>query len=87
MGWKSKFIFLLIVYFAGFATAVYWLVPGENESEACFSENTGISAINTDGFARGLKTGMDQCMEFTKEAVAKANELIKDKINEKRGAS
>jgi len=25
--WRSKFIFLLIVYFAGFATAIYILVP------------------------------------------------------------
>ena len=29
MGWKSKFVFLLIVYFAGFATAVYNLAPSD----------------------------------------------------------
>ncbi|MDD5134061.1 MAG: hypothetical protein PHP01_01465 [Phycisphaerae bacterium] len=28
MGWRSKLIFLMIVYFAGFATAVYYLAPG-----------------------------------------------------------
>ncbi|MFA6186807.1 MAG: hypothetical protein WC770_06320 [Phycisphaerae bacterium] len=27
MGWRSKFIFLLVVYFAGFATAIYYLAP------------------------------------------------------------
>jgi hypothetical protein len=33
MGWKGKFVFLLIVYFAGFATAVYYLAPsGENNN-------------------------------------------------------
>ena len=34
MGWKSKFVFLLIVYFAGFATAVYNIAPsGEKGSD------------------------------------------------------
>lgn len=27
MSWRSKFLFLLIVYFSGFATAVYYLAP------------------------------------------------------------
>jgi hypothetical protein len=27
MGWRSKFIFLLIIYFSGFATAIYYLAP------------------------------------------------------------
>lgn len=27
MGWRSKLLFLLIVYFAGFATAIYHLAP------------------------------------------------------------
>ena len=27
MGWRSKFVFVLIVYFAGFATAIYCLCP------------------------------------------------------------
>ena len=29
MGWRSKFIFLLVVYFAGFATAIYYLAPSD----------------------------------------------------------
>jgi hypothetical protein len=42
MGWKGKFVFLLIIYFAGFGTAVYYLAPpgpGGN--------NKGISASFT----------------------------------------
>ena len=31
MGWRGKFLFLLIVYFAGFATAVYYLAPSGRE--------------------------------------------------------
>ena len=32
MGWKSKLLFMLIVYFAGFATAIYYLAPGGIQS-------------------------------------------------------
>ena len=33
-GWRTKFIFVLIVYFAGFATAIYILAPTpENHPE------------------------------------------------------
>jgi hypothetical protein len=48
MGFKSKFLFLLIVYFAGFATAVYHLSPdGRVGPETAFasggSEDQGQS--------------------------------------------
>ena len=34
MGWRSKVLFMLIVYFAGFATAVYYLAPtGKNSHQ------------------------------------------------------
>ena len=33
MGWKSKLLFLMIIYFSGFGTAVYYLAPpGENNA-------------------------------------------------------
>jgi hypothetical protein len=39
MGLKGKFVFLLIVYFAGFGTAIYYLAPS--------GENKGVSASFT----------------------------------------
>jgi hypothetical protein len=45
MGWRGKFLFLVIVYFAGFATAVYYLAPsgGEGNQGSFYSTqmNTG----------------------------------------------
>jgi hypothetical protein len=32
MGWRSKLLFLLVVYFAGFATAIYYLAPSGTNS-------------------------------------------------------
>jgi len=38
MGWRTKFIFLLVIYFAGFATAIYYLAPdGRQDSNGAVS--------------------------------------------------
>ncbi|PKL43317.1 MAG: hypothetical protein CVV39_08645 [Planctomycetes bacterium HGW-Planctomycetes-1] len=48
MGFKSKFLFLLIVYFAGFATAVYYLSPNGRAGPASAYENNGVMTALTD---------------------------------------
>jgi hypothetical protein len=45
--WKAKLVFLLVVYFAGFATAVYYLAPnGRMDCQAASysnsSDNSGV---------------------------------------------
>ena len=69
MGWKGKFIFLLIVYFAGFATAVYWLVPADEFQTAC-EEDRVYSAVKSDEFVKSFSAGMhkyvDKCLDFSK---------------------
>lgn len=40
MGWRARFVFLLMVYVAGFATAVYVITPTE-EGESLASNNKG----------------------------------------------
>ena len=32
MGWRSKLVFLMIIYFAGFATAIYYLAPSDAQA-------------------------------------------------------
>jgi len=47
MGWKSKFLFMLIIYFAGFATAVYYLAPpGENNLTVGYSQEEANSTMS-----------------------------------------
>ena len=44
MGWRSNFLFILIVYFAGFATAVYYLSPdGRAAIQSIFVTQAGGS--------------------------------------------
>jgi len=52
MGWKGKFVFLLIVYFAGFATAVYNFAPsGEKDPDASAYVSNGSDTDYAASFA------------------------------------
>jgi hypothetical protein len=53
MSWKGKFVFLLIVYFAGFATAVYNFAPsGEKGSNASAYVSKGSDYDYAAAFAK-----------------------------------
>ena len=93
-GWRIKFVFLLIVYFAGFATAIYTLAPVDEKNTKAsvgsfFSRNTTdekdsvFSALKSDDFAKSLNTGMHKCVDFGKEAAWRTGKFIKRKIEEK----
>ncbi|MHC4115013.1 MAG: hypothetical protein ACYSSL_06820 [Planctomycetota bacterium] len=82
-GRKSKFIFLLIVYFAGFATAIYCLAPsaGQNEigqaSEKMFVE----SACKSEQFAQSFNSKMHIALDYAKGASRRVGRFIKQQIN------
>jgi len=85
MGWKSKFLFLLIVYFAGFATAVYVLVPASASANYTYdkaADNTSfaVSRFKSDDFARSFRAGMDKCIRFGRRAAERAGIIIKEKF-------
>lgn len=57
MGWRSKFIFLLVIYFAGFATAIYYLAPNGRAAGGSSSYLNGLadqSNSDSSGRFRGL---------------------------------
>jgi hypothetical protein len=83
-GWKAKFVFLLMVYFAGFATAIYCLVPApENQMNERFQESSGYSSAKTE-FVQSFNVGMHKCLEVAKDISVEVSELIKQKLDEKR---
>ena len=87
-GWRIKFIFLLIVYFAGFATAIYTLAPvPENKAWKTVGESNAIfSKFNSDEFAKSFNIGMHKCFDFGKEAALHTAKFIKQKIEQKHQA-
>jgi len=98
-GWRTKFVFLLIVYFAGFATAIYTLAPVP-ENKANDSANSSFlrsnkvgeagekssvfSEIKSDEFAKSVNTGIHKCIEFVKDAAWRTAKFIKQKIDQRQ---
>lgn len=87
-GWRMKFIFILIVYFAGFSTAIYCLAPApENQggqSGRFGEENSILSSVNTQEFAQSFNSGLHKCIEFSKDAAMRAAKYIKQQLDERQ---
>jgi hypothetical protein len=95
-GWRAKFVFLLIVYFGGYATAIYTLAPApENKTsvsaESSFfrstkanaEENSSVfSVVKSDRFKESVNSGIHKCLEFSKDAAWRTAMYIKQKIDE-----
>jgi hypothetical protein len=87
MGWRTKFVFLLIVYAAGFATAIYCLAPTPDpKSGKPLPLTQGGSALKSQQLVNSFNSGMHKCLdlgkEAAKEAVAEAAKLIQAKMDE-----
>ena len=82
-GWRIKLIFLLIVYFAGFATAVYTLAPApEKQRFRPRGKSLARSAFKSDEFAQSFNKGMHKCLDFGKYAALHAGDYIKQKLDD-----
>jgi hypothetical protein len=81
-GRKAKLVFLLIVYFAGFATAIYCLAPVPEAQVG--EENPAHSTVKSEQFAQAFNVGMHKCLDFAKDATLRASSFIKQKLNERR---
>jgi hypothetical protein len=83
MGWRSKFVFLLIVYFAGFATAIYCLAPApENRARRPLQVAGVSSAFRSEEWARSVNSGIHKCVDLGKDAALEAAKLIQEKMKE-----
>ena len=83
-GWRSKFIFLCIVYFAGFATAIYMLAPPpEGQARPDGPENTRLG-FDSQEFVKSFNSGMHKCIDLGKVAALRTAKYIKEKAQEKQ---
>lgn len=81
---RSKFIFLLIVYFAGFATAIYCLAPAPEGQNLQSGEKSFMnSVVKSDEFAHSFNCGLHKCIDFGRDAARRAGRFIKQKLNER----
>ncbi len=82
MGWKGKLVFVLMVYFAGFATAVYCLGPTPEPKGGHGRSDATRTAFKSEEFAKSLNSGTHTAIDVGKEAATQAAKLIREKINE-----
>ncbi len=83
MGWRTKFVFLLMVYAAGFATAIYFLAPTpEPTTQPPLQLAHLISAQQTQALLKSFNSGLHKCVGFSKEAAQEAAKLIQAKVDE-----
>ncbi len=86
-GWKSKLIFLMVVYFAGFGTAIYTLAPSPGINAANQANAAAIgSALKTGEFTNQVNIGMHKFVSITKIAAQKTGTFIQQQVNGKMQA-
>jgi len=82
--WRTKLIFLLVVYFAGFATAIYTLAPApEKRAHQHREKQFAYAAIKSDRFAKSFNRGMHKAIDFGKDATRSAGAFLKQKLDER----
>ncbi len=87
--WRSRLLSTLIVYAAGFATAVYALAPAES---AGTSGKPGTKATaqadawkaGSEQFAKAAGVGLRKFVSFAEEKAFQASEAIQKKLAEKQ---
>lgn len=83
MSWRSKFVLMLVVYFAGFATAIYCLAPAPQGRKGTLGAKGLFGPkLNSDKIVLSVNSGMHKCMDLGKEAAARAAQMIKEKVEE-----
>lgn len=87
--WRSKILLGLIMYFGGFASAIYALAPGVERSgtkdyvpsrEVCRNE----SGTKSEEFAQAFNVVMRKCVSFAEDKSVEINELVQAKLSERR---
>jgi len=84
-GWRIKILFLLVVYFAGFATAIYCLAPVP-ENARPITQEIGLthSVLHSDEFAKSFNIKMHRCVDFAKGSAEHIAVYLRDKFEDGR---
>lgn len=87
MGWRSKFVFTLIVYFAGFASAIYCLAPAPESKGRASGRRSFRATFQSEEFAKSVNSGIHKAVDVGKETALRAAEMIRERIEEAKTKS
>jgi hypothetical protein len=83
-GWRTKLIFALIIFFAGFATGIYCLAPvPENQDSKVHEKSFESSVFKSDEFAQSFNAGLHKCIDSAKDTTERVATFIKQKFKER----
>ena len=86
--WRSKLLLVLIIYFAGFATAVYYLAPASDKANAGGTRTGGFgfgsrtSQFESEDFGKVAGVNVRKIVSFAEEKAVQLGEIIKRKLAE-----
>ena len=86
VGWRVKILFLLVVYFAGFVTAIYCLAPVPEDTRRASDEGFVYSAFKSDEFAKSFNIRLHRCVNFAKGSAEHIAVYLRDKFEDKNKA-
>lgn len=85
MGWRARFVFLLMIYVAGFMTAVYVMTPTQEGQGFSFKSKDQLrDAIQPSQFAQSVNAGLSKCADMSKTIAGHASVVIKQRLEERR---
>jgi hypothetical protein len=88
MGLRAKFVFLLVVYSAGFLTAIYCLAPAPEQTPGQATQRGSIlGSLKSDEFATSVNSGIHKAIGLSKEAAERAAKRIREKIEQAQSKS
>lgn len=85
--WRGKLVLTLIIYFAGFATAIYMLAPTPDADPRDDNRDYAAAVFKSDRFAMSVNSGLHKCVDFVKDVGAQAHDRIKVEIDKRRADS
>ena len=91
-GWRSKILLSLIIYSAGFATAIYTLAPAsERYGESYVAAGTVATGsniqCNSQKLAHQVNVGMHKFISFAEEKAVQVGKHIRAELAEQRKIS
>ena len=91
MRWRSRILFTFIIYFSGFATAIYTIAPANGETDGQRAQArsgwTSLQNENVSGsekFAQVFNSGMRKYLSFAEEKAVEIGRDIKARFDERR---
>ena len=91
--WQNKILYTLIIFGAGFVTAVYFMVPStaaadsthNGEMSTVASQAQAMPAhpdITSQAWAVSVRSGIDTCIRFAEEYALRAADLIRSQMGQ-----